>query len=72
MLPLPSSAMHTTSVTPMVKLDPDVGKHDTLTASELSVAVGPLHTTTAVGSPRSVPRVRLVGQSLSTGGSLSI
>ena len=73
MLPLRSSALHTTSVCPMVKLDPDVGKHDTLTTSlELSVALGASHTTTAVGCPTSASTVILIGQVSITGCSLSV
>ena len=53
LFPLLSTAAQTTSVCPMVKLDPVGGVHDTLTASLLlSVAMGSSHFTTAVSCPR--------------------
>ena len=57
----------------MVKLAPDAGKHETLTASlELSVALGASQTTTAVGCPTSASTVLLIGQVSITGCSLSV
>ena len=72
LFPLPSTALHSTPVCPMLKLDPDGGMHDTLaTFPLLSVAFGASHSTTAVDFPRSVSTVRLVGQCVILGCSLS-
>ena len=72
LFPLPSTALHSTFVCPMIKLDPDGGMHDTVTASPLlSVALGVSHFTTAVGCPRLVSTVSLVGQCVISGFSMS-
>ena len=57
----------------MVKLDPDEGRHDTLTTSPLlSFAIGVSHSTSVAGCPMSGSTVRLIGQNINSGFSLSV
>ena len=61
--PLPSAAIHTTSLFPIRNSDPDGGKHMTSRCLPLmSLTEGSCHTTIAVGLLGSVDPSRFAGQ----------